>query len=333
MQLLFNEQKLTQFSLYCPQTDLDVDETETKTTFKDKENELKKVSDLAQWGISGKAFLPEFENNQSLSECCFMNNTIVENIKLPLQEGVWFDKYQNKNEAAAIISTDLADRLKLENEYTVMVTDGYETEKITLRIIGVLNKDNKMLSLSGIKANDLFTTGFSGMAVFLPDMNNINLNIIFSNFLVKNCSEIENSQYLIPISRIIEKYTEDNKLLIGVVTIFAIMSVALSFSGIGASVALKSKSEIKKYAIYYFCGAQWKMCILIELAKTIFTFLIAIIPILILYFIFYHSVSEYCTFETLMIGISVSLIIYLPSSIWKMIQIIKESPIHVIKNS
>ena len=279
----------------------------------------------------GKAFLTEFRNDNSLSECYFFNNVIADNINLHLQDGVWFGETRDSI-AAAVISTDLSKQLKIGNIYNVIITDSLKTQKITVNIIGVLSEDNKMLSLSGNKASNLFCTGFSGMAIYLSDMSNIKLNMVFNNFLVKGYAESNDLQTITPVSTLIEKYTEENKLLIGVALIFAIMSVALSFSGIGVSVALKSKSDVKKCVLFYFCGAEWKTCIIIELTKMIITFLFAIVPILILYFVISCIAPNYCTVEMLMTGISISLLIYLPSSFWKTRQIIKESPIDVIKN-
>ncbi len=327
-QLLFNNQKLNQFSLYCPYFSLGG--IPTNMTYKDKESHLKRISPNAEWGILGKVYLADYETKDSLSECYFMNDTIVDNVSLPLQKGKWFNS--KDNEATAIVSTDLAEKLQLGQQYTIRLTDTDKSEQITVRIIGVLNKDNEMLNLSGNKAGDIFSKNFSGIAVYSPNQINSNLNLTFANFLVKNPSSNIGSDVCFTIKDIIKQYNEENKLLIGIISIFAIMSISLSFSGIGASTFLKSRNEIKKYTLYYFCGAKWSSCVLIELIKTLFTLVLTILPVVIMYFIFYNNIEKFCSIKALLIGICVDLIIYLPSALWKMIQIVKQSPVDVIKN-
>lgn len=323
LQTIFQAQKLKQFSLYCPEKSVIQSNLFKTLTFEKQTKDLLALDANAQWGVLGKTNLSDFQTKDGFSECYFMNQVLVEHISLPLQAGQWLDT-REEDGLTAVVSSDLASRLELGKQYTVAITDGSHRQDIAVRIIGVLDSDNRMLSLTGSKAESLFASDISGMAVYLPDPAQIKVGMSFFNFLVKGYTSDNVAGTRYAVEDLITAYQEENKLLFGVVTIFSIMSVSLSLAGIGASAALKSKRESKRYALYYSCGAAWHTCLEIELIKLLFTFLLTVLPVLLVYMVFYTFLSKICSIGSFLTGIGVALCIYLPSAVWKMVSIYKK---------
>lgn len=333
LELLFDNTGIQKFSLYTPELTISPEPFSEKEgqTIAEKTTELRQLDGQAEWGVVGYSFMPEYENNDGLLKCMVINDVVANQIKLPLSAGNWFHQQQD-TETSAIISTDLLNKLSLNQIYNVKI--GYDhtvTEKV--KIIGVLGEDNKMISLSGNKATALFENNFSGL-LLLPGSESKLMDDFdweYNNFLILPAESSKEIGGVTPIREMMAEFLENNKQLIGVAGVFAFMAVILSLAGIGASSALKTRYDLKKYTLYFFCGARWKECIYMELVQALITFFLASAPILIIYGCFYQALSGLCKPLFLFIGIGAAVFIYFPAAFIKILTMLKSNPVEVLK--
>ena len=195
----------------------------------------------------------------------------LRDISFPTPRGVWFDKLsQNEPDntcPAAVIGSGLAKRYKPGGMYKFR---GLATE---VRIIGVLS-DNAMVLKCGAGGNgtDLNTMFRSGNDVIIVCADDISIPNGSGAALIKASGQgqqrvlecISDIVYTFTFRELADTAYENNRLISEMQSVVFVLMMVVCIAGVSSSNLMKTIQCIKKYAVYFMCGMDWRHCIRIS---------------------------------------------------------------------
>lgn len=278
----------------------------------------------------------------------FSNITVVkpglaDRTILPLSDGTWFNTQWDEAQGyQAIVSTDLADRFRLGETYTIPVESGFFTtssSEITIRVVGVLSRENYMYPLNIPLGNEFLQRAYSGFLIRAEDPSAFASNsslMADTGYVYGEYSADTESYFVTPMTERLKEFTDRKYSEAAFLTLVTVVIGMLALFGIGCSTVIKTSADIKRYAIMSFCGARWRDCVLIELGKVLLVYLFSMIVSSTLLWVVIPTLDmnyhEHPIFPgEFFIGVAVSFILYVPMALWKVWHTAKQNPIEVIK--
>ncbi|GMQ57334.1 hypothetical protein AN1V17_17290 [Vallitalea sediminicola] len=280
-------------------------------------------------------------------EVMIYNDSIIKNIHLPLSKGIWFTEYSDE-EIPIILSYSYAKtyKLKIGDIIEKELNNKDFRKKINCKVIGILSKQNYYFNLSvtssELKWNNLF--------VAYEEVGIINSNelitypekpkIIFMEKEQKNKSviidELSKHGLITSSSKLTENTKNQLSYKLREQLIMWILLLSLIIATLTSNNMLEKIYEEKEFAIYYMLGLSWANCIIIEIIRSITHVLIAsILAAILIGFTYNQNAYKSLIMDgyNYLISAGVILVIYMTSSLWIVIELLKTNPVDLIRRN
>lgn len=264
---------------------------------------------------------------------------------LPLSAGEWFDPQWDESQGyQALVSTTLLDRFQIGETYTIPAQGSNFTAKdvpVTVKIIGVLSRDNYSYPSSVPLGNDFLEYGFYGLVVCAEDPEEFagGCSSTFgdSGYIAGQVSEEMPRYTITPVTQKLQEFTERQYADSASYVLLGGIVIALALFGICCSTIIKTGYDTKRYAIMSFCGARWRDCVQIELWKSLTIYLTSTAAVSVLLWVVIPLQNAQSSNQVNLspaafwMGIAAAFLLYIPASLWKVWHTARQNPIEVIK--
>ncbi len=313
---------------------------------------LSQLGGIGEYGSVNELY-GKLNSDNTIIKTLVADKIVLNKSKLPLVKGNWFNtSLEESNYIPIIISYSLRNLFELNTKYVYRIFPDYGGSDsyydITIKVIGILNKNNYAFDLSGSNLETMIKKNYDG--IIMPFNENImsgysmkyNRGVFIfpqSNMSIQNIEAKINENLAsygesVLVKNLLKQY-EDAKMQIMFLTAsLGILVLIISTAGLGGNNMLSILANEKKYALYYMCGATWSKCIMMTIIKDL---IILSIP-LVLSCGFIEIISRFIPQELfttniiyLIMSISICLVIFLITSVGSILSIYKKSPVSIIR--
>lgn len=296
----------------------------------------------------------EYQGKENNFLCYTYNQPLIENMKCPLQAGVWFNQYTGGDPAAIPIVVSGDTRLHIGDTLEMRISNpnSGDTQGMhcNVRVIGILNGLNYLYSFTagGTRMGLGMLLEKDSSIVILPEerlepslraasMDQLGRMLFVSGksdavFSSIKSLSLGNLADVSEMNRVTDADFDTFLISNGIVLLVLTFITA---AGIGGGNSLQRMTNEKVFSVFYMVGASWKQCVRIELWRSLMIVGVPFAAFLLFYrlhifdeFLPADAIITSATFLSVLIYIA---LLYAATSLYSMVSTARMNPVEVIR--